>query len=118
SYCNSGFSLAGRVIERLTGGTWDEAVRQRLIRPLGLTDTVTLPEEALLHRTAVGHLSTGRTPVWGLPRAMGPAGLISSTVADVLAFARLHLTGGIAPDGRRLVSERGVVAMTEKQADL
>jgi len=118
SYCNSGFSLAGRVIERLTGGTWDDALRQRLIRPLGLTDTVTLPEEALLHRTAVGHLSTGRTPIWGLPRAMGPAGLISSTVADVLAFARLHLTGGLAPDGRRLVSARGVAAMTEKQADL
>jgi dipeptidyl aminopeptidase/acylaminoacyl peptidase/CubicO group peptidase (beta-lactamase class C family) len=118
SYCNSGFSLAGRVIERLTGGTWDDAVRQRLVRPLGLTRTVTLPEEALLHRAAVGHLSTGRTPVWGLPRAIGPAGLISSTVADVLAFARLHLTGGHGPDGRRLVSEAGVAAMTEKQADL
>jgi CubicO group peptidase (beta-lactamase class C family) len=118
SYCNSGFSLAGRVIERLTGGTWDDAVRQRLVKPLGLTGTVTLPEEALLHRAAVGHLSTGRTPVWGLPRSIGPAGLISSTVADVLAFARLHLTGGLAPDGRRLVSAAGVTAMTEKQADL
>jgi len=118
SYCNSGFSLAGRVIERLTGGTWDEAVRQRLVKPLGLSRTLTLPEEALLHRTAVGHLSTGRTPVWGLPRAMGPASMISSTVADVLAFARLHLTGGLAGDGRRLISERSVAAMTEKQADL
>jgi len=118
SYCNSGFSLAGRVIERLTGGTWDEALRQRLVKPLALTRTLTLPEEALLHRTAVGHLSTGRTPVWGLPRAMGPAGLISSTVADVLTFARLHLTGGLSRDGRRLVSERGVAAMTEKQTDL
>jgi len=118
SYCNSGFSLAGRVIERLTGTTWDEALRQRLVQPLGLTRTLTLPEEALLHRTAVGHLTTGRTPVWGLPRSMGPAGLISSTVADVLAFARLHLTGGLGPDGRRLVSESGVAAMTEKQADL
>jgi dipeptidyl aminopeptidase/acylaminoacyl peptidase/CubicO group peptidase (beta-lactamase class C family) len=118
SYCNSGFSLAGRVIERLTAGTWDDAVRQRLVKPLGLTRTVTLPEEALLHRAAVGHLSTGRTPVWGLPRAIGPAGLISSTVADVLAFARLHLTGGLAPDGRRLVAEASVTAMTEKHADL
>jgi len=118
SYCNSGFCLAGRVIERLTAGTWDEAVRQRLIKPLALHHTVTLPEEALLHRAAVGHLSTGRTPVWGLPRALGPAGLISSTVADVLAFARLHLTGGLAPDGRRLISERSVAEMSDKQADL
>src|SRR5690242_10544171 len=52
SYCNSGFSLAGRVIEKLTGGTWDEAVRTRIAGPLGLKRTVTLPEEALLHRAA------------------------------------------------------------------
>ena len=30
SYCNSGFSLLGRVIEKLTGQTWDEALRDRL----------------------------------------------------------------------------------------
>ncbi|MDT4990234.1 MAG: hypothetical protein QOH97_126 [Actinoplanes sp.] len=118
SYCNAGFSLAGRVIERLTGGTWDDALRRRLLSPLGLAHTVTLPEEALLYRAAVGHLSTGRTPVWGLPRALGPAGLISSTVADVLTFARLHLAGGVTADGRRLLSKEGVAAMAGRQADL
>ena len=118
SYCNSGFSLAGRVIERLTGGTWDQALRERLLTPLGLDRTGTLPEEALLHRAAVGHLSTGRTPVWGLPRAIGPAGLISSTVADVLTFARLHLTGGVTAGGQRLLSESGVAEMAGRQAEL
>ena len=48
SYCNSGYSLLGRIIERLTGTTWDEALRERLFTPLGLAHTVTLPEEALL----------------------------------------------------------------------
>jgi CubicO group peptidase (beta-lactamase class C family) len=123
SYCNSGFSLAGRVIEQLTGGTWDAALRERLIAPLGLQHTVTLPEEALLHRAAVGHVSEGgaeptRAPMWCLPRALGPAGLITSTVADVLAFARLHLTGGLAPDGTRLLSEASTAAMMGKHADL
>jgi dipeptidyl aminopeptidase/acylaminoacyl peptidase/CubicO group peptidase (beta-lactamase class C family) len=123
SYCNSGFSLAGRVIEQLTGGTWDAALRERLIIPLGLQHTVTLPEEALLHRAAVGHVSEGgaeptRAPVWCLPRALGPAGLITSTVQDVLAFARLHLTGGLAADGTRLLSESSTAAMTDKHADL
>ena len=123
SYCNSGFVLAGRVIEKLTGGTWDDAVRTRIAGPLGLGRTATLPEEVLLHRAAVGHVgeSTGepyRAPVWTLPRSLGPAGLISSTVADVLAFARLHLTGGLAPDGTRVLSESGVAAMAAAQADL
>src|SRR5215472_16257833 len=109
SYCNSGFVLAGRVIEKLTGGTWDSAVRERIIAPLGLERTITLPEEALLHRTAVGHVSEGteepsRAPVWMLPRSLGPAGLIGSTAADLLEFARMHLTGGVGPDGTRLLS--------------
>jgi hypothetical protein len=53
-----------------------------------------------------------------LPRTLGPAGLVNSTPTDVLAFARMHLAGGLAPDGTRILSERAVSAMTEHQADL
>ncbi len=60
SYCNSGFALLGRVIEKLTGKTWDAAMRERLFTPLGLTHTVTLPEEAMLYRAAVGHVDDPR----------------------------------------------------------
>src|SRR5579864_7181095 len=52
SYCNSGFSLLGRLIEKVTGKTWDAAMRERLFTPLGLARTVTLPEEAILHAAA------------------------------------------------------------------
>ena len=123
SYCNSGFSLAGRVIEKLTGGTWDAAIQERLIRPLGLARTGTLPEEALLHRAAVGHVGEPgaepqRAPAWGLPRSAGPAGLINSTVGDVLTWARVHLNGGVAKDGTRILSEESTAVMTEKVAEL
>ncbi|MEU0089162.1 serine hydrolase domain-containing protein [Kribbella sp. NPDC006257] len=92
SYCNAGFVILGRLIEVLDDRTWDESLRARLIEPLGLRSTVTLPEEAILHRAAVGHLADG-TPVstWQLPRSIGPAGLITASAADVLRFARLHL---------------------------
>jgi dipeptidyl aminopeptidase/acylaminoacyl peptidase/CubicO group peptidase (beta-lactamase class C family) len=121
SYCNAGLSLAGRVIEKLTGKTWDEAIRERLFTPLGLTHTGTLPEEALLHRAAIGHTGEEepvKAPVWVLQRSAGPAGLINSTVREVLAFARLHMNGGLAPDGTRLLSEESVAAMAAFQADL
>ena len=39
-------------------------------------------------------------------------------MGDVLAFARMHLSGGLAPDGTRLLSEASAEAMTEKQAEL
>ena len=112
SYCNSGYVLLGRIIEVLDGQSWDESLRERLTSPLSVTQTVTLPEEAILHRAAVGHHSCG-TPVhtWGLPRSIGPAGLITATAGDLLTFARLHLDGGLAADGKRLVSEDSVAAM-------
>ncbi|MFI7672725.1 serine hydrolase [Actinophytocola sp. NPDC049390] len=121
SYCNSGFTLAGRVIEKLTGRTWDAAMRERLFAPLGLTHTGTLPEEALLHRAAVGHSGEKTAvvaPAWALPRSAGPAGLINATVRDVLMFARLHLAGGVTPDGTRLLSDESAAAMTSLQAEL
>jgi len=123
SYCNSGFSLIGRVVEKLTGVTWDEAMRERIVVPLGLAHTVTLPEEVLLHSAAIGHVAEGtdepaRAPVWGMPRAIGPAGMISATAADVLAFARMHLRNGLASDDTRMLSESAAATMSEKHADL
>src|SRR5580658_4942321 len=55
SYCNSGWVVLGRIIEVLDGRSWDESLRERLCEPLELARTVTLPEEAILHRAAVGH---------------------------------------------------------------
>ncbi|MCO1655651.1 serine hydrolase [Pseudonocardia humida] len=122
SYCNAGYVLLGRMIEEVTGQSWDRAMRERLFTPLGLGSTVTLPEEALRFADAVGHDERDGVPVpapvWSLPRALGPAGLITATAADVLAFARLHLTGGLAADGTRLLSADHVADMAAHHADL
>jgi CubicO group peptidase (beta-lactamase class C family) len=121
SYCNSGFSLLGRIIEVTTGLTWDQAMKDKLFAPLGLTHTGTLPEEAMVFAHAMGHLEGGDdpkvAPVWGLPRSVGPAGLITANATDVLAFARMHLNGGLAADGTRVLSEDSVTAMADYQTD-
>ena len=58
----------------------------------------------MFHRVAVGHVESrtrSRGPAaFGLPRSAGPAGLVNSTVGDVLAFARMHLAGGSRPTER------------------
>jgi CubicO group peptidase (beta-lactamase class C family) len=108
--------VLGRVIEVLDGREWDASLRERLIRPLTLAQTVTLPEEAILHRAAVGHRAdpSRAVPVWSLPRSIGPAGGITASARDVLAFARLHLAGG-AVRGRQLISQDSVAAMRQRQ---
>jgi CubicO group peptidase (beta-lactamase class C family) len=119
SYSNSGFVLLGRIIEVLDGRSWDVSLRERLIGSLGLSQTVTLPEEAILHRAAVGHRGPPAedqpVSVWGLPRSIGPAGLITASAADVLAFARMHLAGGTAADGTRVLGAGSVAAMQEQR---
>jgi CubicO group peptidase (beta-lactamase class C family) len=120
SYCNAGFTLTGRILEKVTGVQWDRLMRERLYEPLGLTHTVTLPEGALRFRAAAGHVGQPPrvAPHWMLMRSAGPAGLICSTPRDVLAFARLHLDDGLAADGTRLLSAAGARAMRAPQVTL
>src|SRR5205085_11952599 len=56
--------------------------------------------------------------IWVMQRSAGPAGLISSTPRDVAMFARLHLAGGVTPDGTRVLSEGSVAQMQERQTEL
>lgn len=119
SYCNTGFAIAGRVIEKLTGQTYDDALTERLLRPLGLTHSCTLPEDALRHRAAFGHVPGAEglelAPVVATPRTMGPAGGVAASAADVLTFARLFLEGGVTPDGDRLLSAETLASAWEPQ---
>jgi CubicO group peptidase (beta-lactamase class C family) len=122
SYCNTGFTVLGRVLEVVTGSVWDDVLRTSLVEPLGLTHTVTLPEDVLRFRAAIGHIQPGEelipAPAWGLPRTSGPAGAICSTAAEVLEFARLHLRDGLNRDGERLLSEDAARAMREPQVEV
>lgn len=123
SYCNTGFVVAGRIVERLTGKPWIEALQERLVEPLGLGHTVTLPEDAMRFRGAFGHTATGdgsfvTAAAWMLPWSCGPAGLICATPADVVTFAKLHLDEGRASSGKQVLSPESVRAMQVEQVEV
>jgi CubicO group peptidase (beta-lactamase class C family) len=123
SYSSTGYNLLGRVIEVLTGRTWDDALKERVFAPLGLDHSMTLPEEALRFRVAMGHLGpAGRdpepAPAWDLmPRSAGPYGRVLVTAADVVRLARMHLGAGTASDGTRLLSAHAVASMQQRAVD-
>jgi CubicO group peptidase (beta-lactamase class C family) len=123
SYCNSGWVVAGRIVEVLTGQPWDQALVDRIIDPLGLRHTVVLPEDALLHRTAVGHIARFGTdpdpvPAWGFSRSWGPANQITASADDVMAFARMHLDGGRNAAGDEVLPPDLVREMQQPRADM
>ncbi|MGC0416389.1 serine hydrolase domain-containing protein [Embleya sp. AB8] len=121
SYCNSGFVTLGRIVEVLTGQTWEAAIRERIAVPLGLTRVATDPNEAILHRVAIGHVSgpdgtNAKAPIWQMPRSNAPAGsTLTTTASDLVAFAAAHVARGLLPDGTRLLSEASALAMRVPQ---
>lgn len=119
SYGSLGYVVLGRIVETLTGTTWDQALDESLFQPLGLERSMTLPEQALRFRAAMGH-TTGRdpepVPVWDMmPRSAGPYGRVIVSAGDVARVARMLLNGGVTPDGIRLLSEEAVAGMRRPQ---
>ena len=99
SYCNAGFVLAGRVIEVATGQTYEQAIHRLVLEPLEMQHTTFEPQLVMLRRFVVGHISPfdedhGEVRIarpWALARAANPAGGLSSSIRDLLRYARFHL---------------------------
>jgi CubicO group peptidase (beta-lactamase class C family) len=122
SFCNTGFGVAGRLLEVATGDHFDRVLRRRLARPLGCSATLTLPQHALLHRVAAGHVqapggAATRQQRWSLARSNGPMGGVMAPVAELLTFARLHIEDGRGPDGSDLLAPAAIAEMQEAQVE-
>src|SRR5690606_27699905 len=107
SYANSGFVVLGRLVEVLREQPYAAALRDHLFAPLGLRHAATDAYEAILHRTAVGHLDRDPdagpepAPVWGLMAWGAPAGaMLAMSAGDLVRFARMHLGGGRSEERR------------------
>ncbi|MEP6693513.1 MAG: serine hydrolase domain-containing protein [Chloroflexota bacterium] len=120
-YSNSSFALLGRLIEVVTGKSYEEATRELLFLPLGMTRSCFSAAEAITHRVAVGHVIVEEKPTvarpWAFPRATTPVGGIVSTANDLMRYARFHLGDGTAPDGARLLSQASLDLMRTPLAD-
>jgi len=123
SYNNASLSLAGRVIEKVTGTTFEQALRDLLFTPLGLNQTFFFPNDIMTRRFVVGHTKhdDGRITVarpWALPRGGNPAGGMSANARDQIAWAKFHLGDGTAPDGTRVLSGELLDRMKQPTFDM
>lgn len=115
SYCNSGFYLAGRVIEVIVGKPYETVAREMVLAPLGMTESYFFPEEVMTRCFAVGHNVQGDEVAiarpWALPRVANPAGGLTASVRDNLRYARFMMGDGTMEDGTRIVREDTLQAM-------
>ena len=118
-YNNITFIPAAMIIEKLTGKSWEENIRDRIFKPLGM-DESTLNGEgfgaALSDGTAALPYTFERKgremniwPMYGDEQALwwlsviGPAGSLCCTPADLIKWAVFHLKDGKAGD-KQLIS--------------
>ncbi|MDH6701714.1 serine hydrolase domain-containing protein [Streptomyces griseoviridis] len=119
---NTGSDLQGILVARASGRTFPDFLAERVLGPLGMTDTAFEVPEAKRTRFTTSYTPDGKggldrldTPDggWSSPPAFasGAGGLVS-TADDLLAFGRMLLADGAAPDGGRVLSPASVRRMT------
>lgn len=110
SYCNSGFILAGRVIEAVTGKVYEAAMQELVLDPLGLKRSYYLPQDMMNFPFASGHNNDPVTMAaevfnpWPVPRFAAPAGGLMNDVHDQLKYAEFLMGDGKAADGTQVLS--------------
>ncbi|WP_320046797.1 serine hydrolase [uncultured Ilyobacter sp.] len=99
-YSSSGHFLLACIIERVTGQSFEENLRQRILEPLGMNDTTVDTPGEILPRRAGGYVRIPggfATP----PPAYGPnllgVGNLYSTVEDLYVWNCAMRTGNLLP---------------------
>ncbi len=125
SYSNGGMIVEGRLLEVVTGTPYHDLLKREVYAPIGMDDSCTSAEKAILRSTAIGHFpdpatkGARRTDMFMLPESWAPAGSTPiGTIRDLLAFARTHLAGGVSPSGKRVLSRESTARMQSVSHDM
>lgn len=110
-YSNAGYTIAGAMVERMTGETWEDLVQREVFDPLELQSAGFGPprspnktfEQPRGHSSIFGwKVAAGdeddNTPI------IGPAGIVHMTLIDLCTYATEHLRGELG-EGKLLSGE-------------
>ena len=124
AYDNSLYIVAGLLLQRVSGLGWDDYVRQRIFKPLGMVDAVTNPTLPLNPDHAARHARLG-PPVIGMgplrvipadeSAVIGPAGGIAISATEIAPWLQVQLDHGALPGGGRLWSAAQSAEMWKPQ---
>lgn len=118
-YNNITFIIAQKIIEKLSGKSWEQNLQEVILNPLGMYGTSANGEPfAASPYSAVPYDYGWRdsiyySPIFGEEQALhwltviGPAGSVNSTVPDMLKYVQFHLDKGKAGESE-IISKKGM----------
>lgn len=98
-YSNSGFVIAGHMLEKIAGKPWEDLIFKELFTPLHMeTAGFGAPRDTKDHRQPWGHNQESKEVAptdlnADNPAIMGPAGTVHLTILDWAKYINLHLAG-------------------------
>jgi CubicO group peptidase (beta-lactamase class C family) len=111
AYTNFGMTEGGVAAAKAYGLEWEEASKQKLYNPLGMSSTSSRYADFVARKNkALGHVLVDGKWVQKFkrdPDAQSPAGGVSSSVNDVAKWMRLQLANGKF-DGKQIVDEKAL----------
>jgi CubicO group peptidase (beta-lactamase class C family) len=113
-YCNAAFLTAGELIPRITGKSWEETVKEKILTPLKMNRTLMLSKElksasnAAFPYTMVDGILT-ELPVPDIDN-LAPAGSISSCAQDMAIWLLAQLNNGKI-DSIQIIPEKAIQAI-------
>lgn len=118
SYSQAGYDLAGRIVEKITGLTYENAMASLLLGPLGLSHSFFARDDVMTRRFAVGHnfADDGKLHVakpWRHWRSDNPGAGLASCVSDQIRWARFHLGDGRTLGGEQIMPAQTLHSMKE-----
>ena len=100
-YSNAGFIMAGAMMEKVTGRSWETLMEAELFEPLGMTDCGFGPaatdgalDAPLGHREGTPPVPVPAGPMADNPPALGPAGTVHCPLASWALYIAAHLRRG------------------------
>lgn len=96
-YCTLSFYILAELVARLSGRPFEECLRQRVLDPLGMTDTALRPTDetrAVWAQNLDPDPERARTGIRNWVSMAMPGGGLWSTAADLVAFGQAYLNGG------------------------
>jgi hypothetical protein len=116
SYSNYGFTIAGYIVERVSGEKFERYIENHILKPLGMNNSTfdqPLPPQ-LAPQMSKGYLSASKNPRDFEFVQAAPAGSLTTTAADMTRFMLAFLQDG-ALDGVSILKPETVRQMEARQ---
>ncbi|QKG57072.1 beta-lactamase family protein [Hymenobacter sp. BRD128] len=120
AYSNPGYQIAGYLLEKFSGQSYEQYLTQHFLRPLGMPDATPTRRPGALPQLAQGYTYTGGRYEANPPFALypGASGSMNASAADMARYVQFFLHDGRTAAGTALVQPASLREMETMHSTL